>query len=104
MTLIQGFRLEDIVLQIEMNTQLRVRINRNAVNPPSSPMLMCNICNTDDEVLSLSLCLSFSYFVFLALPLCLHLRVSACCRLMFSSLTAIYKATAAVQSEKCTHE
>lgn len=65
MTLIQGFRLEDIVLQIEMNTQLRERINRNTVNPPSSPMLMCNICNTDDEVLSL--CLSSSYFVFLSL-------------------------------------
>lgn len=33
-TLIQGFRLEDIVLQIEMNTQLRERVNRNTVSLP----------------------------------------------------------------------
>lgn len=52
-TLIQGFRLQDIVLQIEMNTQLRERVNRNTANLP--PTLMCNICTTDDAVLPLSL-------------------------------------------------
>lgn len=57
MTLIQGFRLEDIVLQIEMNTQLRERVNRNTVNLSIKSMLMCNIYNTDDEGLYLSLSL-----------------------------------------------
>lgn len=71
MTLIQGFRLEDIVLQIEMNTQLRERVNRNTVSLP--PKLMCNICNTDDEGLSLSLslflllCLSLSISIYLCI-------------------------------------
>lgn len=55
MTLIQGFRCEDIVVQIETNTQMRERVNRNTVNsPPSSNVLMCNICNTDYETHSLA--------------------------------------------------
>lgn len=69
MTLIRGFRLEDIVLQLEMNTQLRERVNRNTVNLP--PMLMCNICNTDDEGLSLSLFLLFGLSPPLNVSICL---------------------------------
>ncbi len=71
MTLIQGFRLEDITLQIEMNTRLRERVNRNTVSLPST--LMYNVCNTDDEGPSLyfSCYLSLSLSLYISSYLCI---------------------------------
>lgn len=67
MTLIQGFRLEDIVLQIEMNTQLRERVNRNTVNLPqcSCATFVTQMMKVSPSLfLFLSLCLSFSLPLF----------------------------------------
>ena len=99
-TLIRGFRLEDIVLQTEMNTQLRERVNRTRSQP--RPQRSCATFVTQMKRVSLSLSLSLSVSLTLSpsLPLSQHLHLSMHLSVLSSCPPTMYTASVVAHFER----